>query len=123
MGAGLIQFFMVLRNATKLYHWNTQSYARHKATDQFIDKLDDLSDKFIEVYIGRYGRPESLGKDTTLKLPALNEKYIVEYFEEARDWLTDKLPTHISPKDTELINIRDEMIGEINQTLYLFTLE
>jgi len=123
MSENIIQFYMTLRNATKIYHWNTRSHPRHKATDQFIENIDKLTDRFVEVYIGRYGRDASMGKDWTLKLPGFTEKSIIKFFEEAREWLSNKLPKMLSEKDTDLLNIRDEILAEIHQTLYLFTLK
>jgi hypothetical protein len=123
MSANIIQFYVTLRNGVKVYHWNTKSYPRHKATDQFVENIDKLTDSFVEVYIGRYGRDPSMGKEWNLKLPGFTEKSIIKFFEEARVWLSDKLPKMLSEKDTDLLNIRDEILGEINQTLYLFTLK
>jgi len=123
MSGTIVQFYLTLRNALKIYHWNTKSYARHKASDEFIEKFDKLTDRFVEVYIGRYGRSAALSKDMNLELPALNEKAVVQYFEEACNWLETKLPKMLKPSDTDLINLRDEILGEIHQTLYLFTLE
>lgn len=123
MSANIIQFFMTLRNASKIYHWNTRSHPRHKASDAFIENLDKLTDKFVEVYIGRYGRDPAMGKDWTLHLPGFTEKSIIKFFEEAREWLSNKLAKMLSEKDTDLLNIRDEILAEIHQTLYLFTLK
>ena len=123
MSGTIVQFYLTLRNALKVYHWNTKSYARHKASDEFLSKFDSLTDRFVEVYIGRYGRSPALGKDMTLDLPALNEKAVVQYLTEARTWLQDKLPKMLKPEDTDLINLRDEILAEVHQTLYLFTLE
>jgi hypothetical protein len=123
MSANIIQFYVTLRNGVKVYHWNTKSYPRHKATDQFVENIDKLTDSFVEVYIGRYGREAALGKEMVITLPGFTEKSIIKFFEEARVWLSDKLPKMLSEKDTDLLNIRDEILGEINQTLYLFTLK
>ena len=123
MSAAIIQFYVTLRNAVKVYHWNTTSYPRHKATDQFVENIDKLTDSFVEIYIGRYGREAALGKEMIITLPGFTEKSIIKFFEEARVWLTDKVPKLIGEKDTDLLNIRDEILGEINQTLYLFTLK
>jgi len=122
MSGTIVQFYLILRNATKVYHWNTKSYPRHKATDQFVENMDKLIDRFVEVYIGRYGRDKALSKDMDVKLPGFNEKNIIAFFEEARIWLSVTLPPMLKTHDTDLINIRDEMLAEINQLLYLFTL-
>ena len=121
MSAAVIQFYMTLRNGVKLYHWNTKSYPRHKVTDQFVENIDKLMDRFVEVYIGRYGRDKVLNKEMTLKLPSFTDKSVVAFFEDACRWLSTTLPKLINEKDTDLLNIRDEILAEINQTLYLFT--
>ena len=123
MSGTIVQFYLTLRNAMKIYHWNTTSYARHKASDDFIEKLDGLIDRFVEVYMGRYGRAPAFNKPMKLDLPSLDEKLVVEYLEEARIWMQDRLPKMLKDTDTDLYNLRDEMLSEINQTLYLFTLD
>jgi hypothetical protein len=122
MSAKVVQFYLTLRNAVKLYHWNTLSYARHKASDDLVASIDKITDSFVEVYIGRYGRDNALGKAMTLDLPGLDEKYVVEFLKNAVDWLATRLPKFIKSTDTDLLNIRDELIAAINQALYLFTL-
>ena len=44
----IVRFFFTLQLNIKMYHWNTTSYARHKATDDFGGKLLSLIDKFVE---------------------------------------------------------------------------
>jgi hypothetical protein len=122
MSANIVQFYISLRNAMKIYHWNTLSFPRHKASDELVASIDRLTDSFVEVYIGRYGRDKALGTDMTLKLPGLDEKQVVKFLEEANEWLSVRLPKLLKPHDTDLLNIRDELLASINQALYLFTL-
>jgi hypothetical protein len=125
MSAKTIQFFMTLRNTLKLYHWNTKSYSRHVASDSFVSKMDALVDRFVEVYIGRYERDSKMSKIKymNLDIPVLNDSGIINYLQDALTWLENDLPKNVNKKDTELINIRDEMLAEINQALYLFTFQ
>ena len=120
MSNDIIQFFLRLRNTVKVYHWATLSYPRHKASDALLGQIDTLSDSFVEIYIGRYGRDTA--KDINMLLPCLSEDDVMDYLVEARDWLSNKIPTLLKKNDTELFNIRDEIIGALNQCLYLFTL-
>ena len=122
MSGTIVQFYLTRRNAIKVYHWNTKSYPRHKATDEFVGKFDGLTDRFVEVYIGRYGRNAALSKEMTLTLPALNENLAKQYLEEAREWMVTKLPKMLKPTDTDLFNIRDEILAAFNKFLYLLTL-
>ena len=123
MSSKVVQFYLTLRNAIKIYHWNTTSYPRHKATDEFVQKLDSLTDSFVEIYIGRYGRDVALGKAMELSLPGLSDAKAEAFLDEARVWLSDKLPKLLKSTDTDLLNLRDELLALVNQTLYLFTLK
>jgi hypothetical protein len=125
MSGPTIQFFMSLRNTVKLYHWQTKSYARHVASDAFVSKIDSLIDKFVEVYIGRYERDPKISKkkDMEITVPVLSDSSIVTYLQDTCTWLEDQLPKGLNKKDTELISIRDEMLVEINQAIYLFTFQ
>ena len=113
-----MKFFFTLQITNKLYHLNTKSFARHKAVDAFDTAILDHIDKFAEVFIGRYNvRPSvsSIRVDQTV----LTDTDIIKLFEQAREYLY----SHFEQiKDTELLNIRDEIVADINKTLYLFTL-
>ena len=117
MSDKLIVMMMTLRNQIKLYHWQTMSYPRHKATDDLVDKLDDNIDKFVEVYVGKYGRPRI--KKATIALKGFSDKDASSLLHGAIQWLES---LKLNKKDTELLNIRDEILADLEQTLYLFTL-
>jgi len=113
---------MTLRDQIKIYHWQTMSFPRHKATDELVSKLDDNIDKFVEVYMGKYGRPKFSGRTSTIKIRNFHDKEASTFLKSVIVWLTNKLPKHLKNTDTDLLNIRDEILGDLNQTLYLFTL-
>ena len=123
MSADHIHFFLQLRNQIKLHHWQTRIYARHIATDNMLDKLEKSIDSFVEIYIGKYGRPKITGKNAEITLHNLSEPGIIRVVNAAIKYLQGTLTKSLkAAADTDLINIRDEMIGELNQLLYLFTL-
>ena len=122
MSGEIVNLMLTLRNQVKIYHWETKNFARHKATDELVDKLDDNIDKFVEVYIGKYGRPNLNARTGTIKIRNFNDQEAPVLLNQAIDWMTTKLPTLLNSKDTDLLNIRDEIIADLNQTLYLFTL-
>ena len=121
MSAEIVHLMMTLRNQVKLYHWQTMSFPRHKATDKLVDKLDDNIDKFVEVYVGKYGRPKLTGKNSSIYLRNHSDAEATKMIQEAVDWMTNNLPKKLKPIDTDLLNIRDEIVADLNQTLYLFT--
>lgn len=105
----------------KLYHWQTKVYARHVASDSLFSNINSLIDKFVEIYIGKYERPVLNKQQSTIKLDNHSDKAMEAYLHSWIVYLRDKLPTMLDKKDTDLLNIRDEMMGLINNTLYLFT--
>ena len=119
--AGLIHDLLEFSAQVKLYHWQTKVYARHVASDKLFGEINSLIDQFVEVYIGKYGRPALAKATQTLKLDNLTDATMVTYLNKWVTYLQDRLPEQIEKKDTDLLNIRDEMLGLINNTLYLFT--
>jgi DNA-binding ferritin-like protein len=120
--AGLVHDMLELSAQIKLYHWQTKSYARHKASDSLFSEMNELIDKFVEIYIGKYERPTLANTNKTLKLDNYTDAAMVIYINKWIKYLQEKIPEQINVKDTDLLNIRDEMMGLLNNTLYLFTL-
>ena len=121
MSAAAIPFFFTMRDQIKLYHWQTVSYARHKATDEVIERLDKNIDRFVEVYIGKYGRPKM--RTLTYTLEQLTDKKASAYVHECIKVLQGVLVKGLTAeKDSDLFTIRDEMLADLNQLVYLFTL-
>jgi hypothetical protein len=118
-----IHFLLNLRNQIKLYHWQTRIYARHVATDSAVDKLDELIDKYVEVYMGKYGRPRLSGTDAIIRLTNLTEAGVTKLVRAAINYMNGPLVKHLNKEtDTDLSSLRDEMMGSLHQLLYLFTL-
>jgi hypothetical protein len=123
MSGEIVNLMLTLRNQIKIYHWETMQHSRHKSTDDLIDKLDDSIDKFVEVYIGKYGRPKLTPRTGTIRLRNYDDVQAPALLTEAISWMTDRLPNLLSKNDTDLLNIRDEIVADLNQTRYLFTLQ
>jgi DNA-binding ferritin-like protein len=123
MSADNIHFLFTMREQIKLYHWQTKSYARHKATDAVIDALDENIDKYVEVYMGKYGRPRMTSRNNTIKLQNLSEGSIVKFIKNCVHNLNNDFTKGLKLTDGDLWNIKDEMMAELDQLLYLFTLK
>ena len=119
----LIVFFFGLRNNLYLYHLTTYKYSRHVASGSLVDKFDDLIDNFLEILFGKYNRPTTDFADMDIKVSFLNEPKALFRLQKYIDWLNDELPKLLPPTDTDLFNIRDEMVGKLNNSKYLFVLE
>jgi hypothetical protein len=123
MSAEQIHFFLSLRDQIKLYHWQTKVYSRHIATDKILETLEKSIDSYVEVYIGKYGRPKISGKNASITLHNLSEAGATRLINSAIRYLQGPLTKTLKPADTDLMNIRDEIIADLNQLLYLFTLK
>ena len=122
MSATDVNFFFSMREQIKLYHWQTHSFARHKATDDVIKALDESIDKYVEIYMGKYGRPKVTGGSNTVRVQNMTEKTATRFIKTCITYLEGPLVKRLKPTDTDLVNVRDEMLGELNKILYLFTL-
>ena len=118
----IVQMFLEFLDAIKLYHWKTHSYSQHKATDELHEKLSKSIDTFVEVLLGKTKRIHMFHRQIRLydfhSVGPLKDKIF-----EFREFLVDL--THIldGKRDTDLLSIRDDILGHINQFLYLVTLE
>jgi len=120
----LINDFLELLMIIKVYHWKTKSYPEHKATDKLYEELNENIDKFVEIMLGKNNsRLNMKGKSIKFSDPNTTvqiKKIIYKY----RDLLELKINKYINVKhDTDLLNIRDEILGNLNQFLYLLTLQ
>jgi len=123
MSAKDVHFLLNLRNQLKLYHWQTRVYSRHVAVDKVLETLDTLIDSYVEIYIGKYGRPKLSGADAVIRLHNLSEAGASKLVNAAIKYMMGPLVKGLKTGvDTDLINVRDEMLANLNQLLYLFTL-
>jgi hypothetical protein len=52
----------------------------------------------------------------------MSEATIVKFIKACINVLTNDLSRGLKPTDTDLLNLRDEMLAELDQLLYLFSL-
>lgn len=115
--------FLSILNQIKLYHWQTKSYARHKATDELHSQLSSLVDEFIEVLQGKNILDK---KETRIMLKNKQPVNLFDVNEQRGELLLIEIRGFINGITTDsadLENIRADMLTLINKTGYLFTLE
>jgi hypothetical protein len=117
-----VQVLLTTTHQLHVYHWQTDSYAAHQAFGQAYDALDGLMDQFVEVFMGKYGKVATKG-GFNISLSNITDKKPGEFIDSVIDFLTNELPKSLKDNDSDLLNIRDEMIAELNKLKYLLTLE
>lgn len=74
----LVSILFNSRNQARIFHLQTDSYARHKALNEYYDSVIELADKYSETYQGIFGIIKGYrGQPTFLE----GEKHIIPYFE------------------------------------------
>jgi hypothetical protein len=120
----LVTKLLTIQNQLKIYHWQTKgkgSYAQHQALGGAYDEFTDMIDEFVEVFMGKYGRVQG---PFTIELGNYDASAVSKFVDSSISYLIDDLPKELDQKkDTDLLNIRDEMLGQLNKLKYLLTLE
>lgn len=117
-----VNLLLGIHTQLKVFHWQTKGYARHNAFAQTRDELDELMDQFIEEAMGKYGRFTLDDETNNIKLFNLSELKPVEMVETICQAFVE-FTNELDPVDTNLLNIRDEMLGLFQKLKYLLTLE
>jgi len=110
-----------LQNQVKYFHWQTKSYAQHQALGRVFDSITELIDTFVETLMGKYGRPSTKGQK--FEMFDLEDVNIEEWTGGVCDLLISFSDVLDDVQDTDLLNVRDEMLQEFNQLKYLLTLK
>jgi hypothetical protein len=118
----IVQMLLQFQISIKILHWQTTSYATHIATDSLYKNLSANIDKFVEVMQGAQSGRVKFAKNSDLELLNFDKKGGLNLLKFIRSWLETSLPKFLNKSDTDLFNIRDEMLSDINQTIYLFSL-
>lgn len=116
--------FLEMLLMVKLFHWKTHSYATHKATDELYASLNDHIDDFIEVLLGKTGSRIDLMNSKTIKLMDLNSpESLKSKIMTIKSILVglDNNKALSTMSNSDLFNIRDEILGDLNKFLYLLT--
>ncbi len=121
MSSEIINYFFTIQDNIKLYHWMTKSYSRHKNTDELYSSLLSQIDKFVENYIGKYGRPNFDDKYLKIKLNKLDDNSFILYLDSIIDFML-KINNKLNKNDVDLLTIRDDIVSLLNKSKYLATL-
>lgn len=113
----IVTTFMQTKDLVQIYHWQTSNYARHVAAGDLYNKLNTKIDLFVEAY----QRNSRINIGTkSIKLTNMSNTKIDNLLSQFAKFLV-KI-TSVIKNNPDLLNIRDEILADINQTIYLFTL-
>jgi DNA-binding ferritin-like protein len=114
---------------TKLYHWNTLSFSVHKATDDLYGELNTLIDQFVEVLLGKHNNVSERNKHEILSVKTLHMNnykdngMFKKEIESYKKYLISLNKHFNNGENSDLLNIRDEILATLNKISYLLTLK
>jgi hypothetical protein len=117
----IVLTFVELQQQLRILHWQTKSYAKHNAYGKTYDELSDLIDEFVEICMGKHGRFEL--SNGNIELFDIKNMSLQDFIDSAVEFLISLSNEYSTEIDTDLLNIRDEMLGQFNKLKYLLTLE
>jgi len=118
----IVTQLLYTQNQFRIYHWQTKSYSHHNSFGKIYEILDNSIDELLETYFGRYGRAYSTA-NFNISLMNLVDGAGVTLANQTIDFLMGEFTRSVKPSDTDLLNLRDGVVGELNRLKYLLTLQ
>lgn len=118
----MITNLLTLHNQLKVFHWQTKSYASHQAYGDTYNILTDLIDEFVEVFMGKYGKIKNEDGFNVNLVNLKDNNQETSFIDEQIKYLSSDLRNKLKEEDTDLLNILDEMLSNLNKLKYLLTL-
>ena len=111
-----------IQNQFRFLHWQTFGDAKHRAYGDLYESMGDHIDTFTEAMMGKYGRPE-FESEFMVAFQDINSINLQNFIDGIVEFLVGMTEV-LDPKyDTDLLNIRDEILSSINKLKYLITLK
>ena len=101
----------------QLVHWQTMSFAEHKATGGFYEYLQGFRDGVIEKLMGYTGR-----RPTSITVGTIGTTSALAVLSEAMSLASSLKMFGESNSYHDICNMADELSGEAAKTKYLLTL-
>lgn len=120
----IVTNLLKLQSQVRFFHWQTKMYSRHMAFGGFYTAVDPLIDQLVEACMGAIGKESMIMEaPAVIELKNMEEIKINEFLAETVTFLTSELGKLVPlAQHTDVANIRDGILGEINKLKYLLTL-
>lgn len=109
------------RTQLKVYHWQTKSFARHKAIDQVMEGYDETMDRLVETWQGAVTRRIRVPRGAPYAIENLTCRGLVSALRNFAHFLRTVMQ-QAAEDLPDVLNLRDEMLAFVNQLLYLLSL-
>jgi hypothetical protein len=112
----LYQHLTEVRENAKLYHFQCKTYSEHKASDEFVEKYDNLYDTLLEIFQGELNK-RITGVSFNMKINGnMSKSKMIKYMKDFKMMLIS-----LTGHTNDFYNIRDELLVITNRFLYLLS--
>ena len=114
-----------LQAEMKILHWQTTSYAEHKAFGKFYERVGEHIDNLIECIQGKYNCRIMIGGIDSIQVSDYNNLKINVFLMDMDTFFSSEIWNCGINKavDTEIVNVVDEIRAELDKLRYLLTLK
>lgn len=119
--AKFISYLFSCRTVIHILHLKTNSFGTHRALNTLYDELLEITDSIAEKTSGCMGSHLSGFKDFPVAEYENNDPYT--YVKEVKDYVERDRYYHFPKENTAIQNILDELVGLLDESLYLLSLK
>jgi DNA-binding ferritin-like protein len=125
----IVRYMLQMLITIKLYHWNTLSFSVHKATDDLYGVLNTLIDQFVEILLGKGDNVSEKKKHDILDMKTLHLKTYKDNgafkneIESYKKYMIGLSSVFTQRENSDILNVRDEILATLNKMSYLLTLK
>jgi len=118
----LILKLFQIQNQFRFLHWQTFGDAKHRSYGKIYASIDESLDLFAEAMMGKYGRPQ-FPEEFVVAFQDIKVLNLQKFIDGIVEFLVSFSEVLDSKYDSDLLNIRDEILAQINKTKFLLTLK
>lgn len=118
----LILKLIQVQNQFRFLHWQTYGDAKHRSYGDIYESLGGHIDSFAESLMGKYGRVE-FEPEFMIAFQDIKSLSVQNFLDGVTEFLVSMTDQLDGKYDTDLLNLRDEMLLSINKLKYLLTLK
>lgn len=119
----IVKKMLELTILIRLYHWNTFSYATHKATDDLNGSISGHIDTYVETMLGKSDGKYRINMNDFKSLSVKGVSNNSEMTTKVKQFISEFNKFNLALKGdyNDVLNIRDEIVGDLNKFLYLLS--
>jgi DNA-binding ferritin-like protein len=114
---------LAIRDQSHVFHWQTDSFARHEAFGEFYEEFLENVDAMVEMIMGLKGRP-TFGEGASIMISDYSPENINSFFERIYPVFDNELKMICdSNMHEEIFDQARVIISQIDKLKYLLTLK